>query len=114
MRTSTTLAGLLLAVGLALPTVTATATSVTGGGATAWSPARGDAGRIAVKDGSRDSDPAKAEYFRTASSDRKRTLWNHNGTHTTVYSGDGSKIFKFKACDENFGSRDDCSGWAYN
>ncbi|MFJ7296848.1 hypothetical protein [Streptomyces collinus] len=42
----------------------------------------------------------------------KRTLWNHSGPGTTATSGDGSKIYKFKACDENNGDPDDCaSNW---
>ncbi|KPC64622.1 hypothetical protein ADL29_10480 [Streptomyces chattanoogensis] len=87
------------------------ARSVTGGGATAWSPAGGSAGKIAVKDGSDDGDPAKAEYYRHDSAGTKRTLWNKSGPGTTSYSGDGSKIIKFKACHENDWDDDDCSGW---
>ncbi|MBQ0986055.1 hypothetical protein KBZ10_16320 [Streptomyces sp. F63] len=85
--------------------------SVTGGGVKAWSPAKNDSGIIAVKDGSKDGDPGKAEYYRSASAGTKRTLWNHSGPGTTVYSGDGSRIIKFKACDENDWAPDDCSGW---
>ncbi|GHK00973.1 hypothetical protein ACWEWI_21335 [Streptomyces sp. NPDC003753] len=104
------IAGTLLAAGLILPTTTAIAADSYGGGAHAWSPAAGgDSGKIAIKDNSNDGDPAKAEYFRTASPDTKRTLWNHSGPGTTVYSGDGSRIYKFKACDENDGTPDDCA-----
>ncbi|GAA4915392.1 hypothetical protein ACFPM3_22155 [Streptomyces coeruleoprunus] len=104
-------AGAVLATGLLLPTATAIAATAKGGGATAWSPAKNDSGIIAIKDGSNDGDPAKAEYYRQASAGTKRTLWNHSGPNTTVYSGDGSKVIKFKACDENDWDGDDCSGW---
>ncbi|BFP54454.1 hypothetical protein OH733_21715 [Streptomyces griseus] len=105
-------AAALLTVALAVPTATAVAADAYGGGAHAWSPADGGkSGKIAVKDNSKDGDPVKAEYYRTSSSETKRTLWNHSGRGTTAYSGDGSRIYKFKACDENYGSPDDCSGW---
>ncbi|MGW8378009.1 hypothetical protein [Streptomyces sp. ODS28] len=100
-----------VAAALALPTGTAIAKSATGGGVTAWTPAKNDSGIIAVKDGSKDGDPGKAEYYRSASAGTKRTLWNHSGSGTTVYSGDGSRIIKFQACDENNNAPDDCSGW---
>ncbi|UZJ32371.1 hypothetical protein [Streptomyces endophytica] len=104
-------AGALLAATLVVPTTSAVATSAKGGGATAWTPAAGDAGRIAVKDSSHDGDPVKAEYERKASPSTKRTLWNKNGPNTTAYSGSGSRIIKFQACDENDWAPDDCSGW---
>ncbi|MCT7354409.1 hypothetical protein N4P33_19945 [Streptomyces sp. 15-116A] len=105
-------AAAMLTAALAVPTATAVAADARGGGAHAWSPAAGgDSGKIAVKDNSSDGDPVKAEYYRTSSPDTKRTLWNHSGPGTTAYSGDGSRIYKFKACDENNGSPDDCSGW---
>jgi len=105
------IAGALLATALVVPATSAVARSVTGGGATAWSPAKNDSGRIAVKDGSNDGDPAKAEYYRSSSAGTKRTLWNKSGPGTTAYSGDGSRIIKFQACDENDWDSDDCSGW---
>ena len=101
----------LLATSIALPTTTAVARSVTGGGVTATAPYGGDAGKISVYDGSNDGDPGKAEYYRHDSAGTKRTLWNHSGPGTRVISGDGSAIIKFKACDENDGSADDCSSW---
>ncbi|MGI5198491.1 hypothetical protein ACQEVY_33510 [Streptomyces sp. CA-288835] len=104
-------AAALLTAALAVPTATAVAASAHGGGAHAWSPAGGDSGKISVKDNSSDGDPVKAEYYRTANPDTKRTLWNHSGPRTTTTSGDGSRIYKFKACDENYGNPDDCSGW---
>ncbi|MFJ7767641.1 hypothetical protein ACIQ1J_04295 [Streptomyces sp. NPDC097107] len=104
-------AATLLTAALAVPTATAVAADSYGGGAHAWSPAAGDSGRISVKDGSSDGDPAKAEYYRTASADTKRTLWNKSGPGTTATSGDGSRIYKFKACDVNYGDPDDCGGW---
>ncbi|MFD5648225.1 MULTISPECIES: hypothetical protein [unclassified Streptomyces] len=111
MRRTKFVAAALLTAALAVPTATAAAASAYGGGAHAWSPAKGDSGRIAVKDNSGDGDPVKAEYYRASSAGTKRTLWNHSGSGTTVYSGDGSKIYKFKACDENNWADDDCSGW---
>ncbi|WP_251069757.1 hypothetical protein [Streptomyces sp. ISL-96] len=102
-------AATLLTMALAVPTATAVAAESYGGGAHAWSPASSDSGKIAVKDNSRDGDPVKAEYYRVDSSETKRTLWNHSGPGTTAYSGDGSRIYKFKACDENYGSPDDCA-----
>ena len=105
------IAGVIVAAGLVLPTTSAFALTAKGGGVSAWSPAQSDSGKIAVKDESKDGDPGKAEYYRQASAGTKRTLWNHSGPGTTVYSGDGSKIIKFQACDENYGSADDCSGW---
>lgn len=42
----------------------------------------------------------------------KRTLWNHSGPGTKATSGGGDRIHKFQACDESYGSPDDCSGWA--
>ncbi|MFJ9850477.1 hypothetical protein [Streptomyces sp. NPDC101150] len=104
-------AAAVLAAGLVIPATSAVATSAKGGGVTAWTPAQGDSGKIAVKDESKDGDPGKAEYYRHDSAGTKRTLWNHSGPGTTVYSGDGSAIIKFQACDENYGSADDCSGW---
>ncbi|MFD8327520.1 hypothetical protein [Streptomyces lydicus] len=104
-------AGALLAATLVVPTTTAVATSAKGGGVTAWTPAAGSSGRIAVKDGSDDGDPAKAEYRRKASPGTKRTLWNKGGPRTTAYSGSGSRIISFQACDVNDWDRDDCSGW---
>ncbi|MCX5340680.1 hypothetical protein [Streptomyces atratus] len=106
------IAAALLTVSLAVPTATAVAADAVAKGAHAWSPADGgDSGKIAVKDNSSDGDPVKAEYYRVDSSETKRTLWNHSGPGTTVYSSDGSRIYKFKACDENYGAPDDCSGW---
>ncbi|ANW20332.1 hypothetical protein [Streptomyces clavuligerus] len=67
-------------------------------------------GKTSVKDNSSDGDPVKAEYHRTSQPDDKRTLWNHSGPGTTSTSADGSRIYKFKACDENYGNPDDCSG----
>lgn len=104
-------AAAVLAAGLVIPTTGAVAKTAKGGGVTAWSPAKGDAGRIAVKDDSDDGDPGKAEYYRHSSPGTKRTLWNHSGKGSTVYSGDGSTIIKFQACDENDWDGDDCSGW---
>ncbi|WP_043382378.1 hypothetical protein [Streptomyces mutabilis] len=78
---------------------------------TATTPWDGSNGRISVYDGSNDSNWGKAEYYRTASADTKRTLWNKSGYKTRVTSGDGSKVFYFQACDENDWSPDDCSGW---
>ncbi|MER5769281.1 hypothetical protein [Streptomyces sp. NPDC001985] len=105
-------AAALITVALAVPMATAVAADAHGGGAPAWSPADGgNSGKIAVKDNSGDTESVKAEYFRTASPDDKRTLWNHSGRGTTAYSGDGSRIYKFKACDENRGTPGDCSGW---
>ena len=72
---------------------------------TATAPYGGDTGKISVYDGSNDGDPGKAEYYRHDSAGTKRTLWNHSGPGTRVISGDGSAIIKFKACDENDGSR---------
>ncbi|MFG2311473.1 hypothetical protein ACGFS9_22830 [Streptomyces sp. NPDC048566] len=104
-------AGVLLAATLAVPTGTAFAVDAYGGGAHAWTPAAGDSGRIAIKDNSDDGDDAKAEYYRYNSPTTKRTLWNHSGYGTTVYSGDGSKVIRFQACDDNDWAPDDCSGW---
>ncbi|MEU2435217.1 hypothetical protein ABZ595_03275 [Streptomyces rubradiris] len=111
MKRAKIVAATLLTVALAVPTATAVAADAYGGGAHAWSPAGGDSGKISVKDNSSDGDPVKAEYYRTESPDTKRTLWNHSGPGTTVTSGDGSRIYKFKACDENYGDPDDCSKW---
>jgi len=104
-------AATLLTMALAVPTATAVASDAYGGGAHAWTPAGGDSGKISVKDNSEDGDPVKAEYYREASTETKRTLWNHSGPRTTATSGDGSRIYKFKACDENYGNPDDCSDW---
>ena len=101
----------LLATSLALPTTTAIAKSVKGGGVTVTAPYDGDAGLISVYDGSDDDDPGKAEYYRHDSAGTKRTLWNKSGYKTRVTSGDGSAIIKFKACDENNADPDDCSDW---
>ncbi|GAA2946068.1 MULTISPECIES: hypothetical protein [Streptomyces] len=109
MKRAKFVAAALLTAALAVPTATAVAADSYGGGAHAWAPAAGDTGRISVKDNSSDGDPVKAEYFRTSSADTKRTLWNHSGPGTTATSGDGSKIYKFKACDENNGDPDDCA-----
>ncbi|CAL9443317.1 hypothetical protein [Streptomyces sp. enrichment culture] len=100
-----------LAASVALPTTSAVAKSLTGGGVTATTPYNNDSGLIAVYDGSDDGDPGKAEYYRHDSAGTKRTLWNKSGYRTTVTSGDGSAIIKFQACDENNASPDDCSGW---
>lgn len=105
------IAGAALAVGLVLPTTSAVALSAKGGGVTATSPSGGSAGIISVYDGSDDGDPGKAEYYRQSSVGTKRTLWNHSGYKTTASSADGSKIIKFKACDENDWDPDDCSSW---
>lgn len=104
-------AGAVIAVALIMPTGSAIALSATGGGVTATSPYNSDSGVISVYDGSADGDPGKAEYYRQASPDTKRTLWNHSGSGTRVISGDGSRIIKFQACDENNAAPDDCSGW---
>ncbi|MDN3263119.1 hypothetical protein QWJ26_25560 [Streptomyces sp. CSDS2] len=100
-----------LAASVALPTTSAVAKSLTGGGVTATTPYNNDSGRISVYDGSDDGDPGKAEYYRHDSAGTKRTLWNKSGFKTTVVSGDGSAIIKFQACDENNAAPDDCSGW---
>lgn len=103
--------GAVLAVGLVIPTGSAMALSAKGGGVTATAPYGGDAGVISVYDGSSDGDPGKAEYYRQTSAGTKRTLWNHSGPSTRATSASGSKIIKFQACDENYGTPDDCSGW---
>jgi hypothetical protein len=104
-------AGVFVAAALVLPTSSAIALTAKGGGVSATNPYDGDNGVISVYDGSADGDPGKAEYYRQASPDTKRTLWNHSGSGTRVVSGDGSKIIKFQACDENNAAPDDCSGW---
>ncbi|MER5361762.1 hypothetical protein [Streptomyces sp. NPDC002785] len=38
-------------------------------------------------------------------------MWNQSGYKTRVISGDGSKVIKFNACDDNDWASDDCSGW---
>ncbi|EPH46143.1 hypothetical protein ABT390_09425 [Streptomyces aurantiacus] len=111
MRRAKAIAGIALVIGVAVPTSTAVAISAKGGGVTATSPWDGDNGLISVYDGSDDGDPGKAEYYRQASPGDKRTLWNHSGFKTRTISGDGSKIIKFKACDDNDWDSDDCSAW---
>ncbi|ROQ80704.1 hypothetical protein OG322_22025 [Streptomyces sp. NBC_01260] len=104
-------AAALLTLALAVPTATAAAVDAYGGGAHGWTPATNDSGKVAVKDNSSDGDPVKAEYYRTDTTETKRTLWNHSGPGTTSYSADGARIYKFQVCDENYGTPDDCSGW---
>ncbi|WP_353945298.1 hypothetical protein ABII15_29535 [Streptomyces sp. HUAS MG91] len=111
MKRTKLVAAAVLALGLALPTTTAVAKTLTGGGVTATTPYSSDSGLISVYDGSNDDDPGKAEYYRHDSAGTKRTLWNKSGYKTRVTSGDGSAIIKFQACDENNASPDDCSGW---
>ncbi|WEH33499.1 hypothetical protein PZB75_08995 [Streptomyces sp. AM 4-1-1] len=111
MRRIKAIAGIMLAAGIVLPTSSAVALSVTGGGVTATSPWDGDSGRISVYDGSDDGDPGKAEYYRQDSAGTLRTLWNQSGYKTRATSAGGSKIIKFKACDDNDWASDDCSGW---
>ncbi|GAB2866170.1 hypothetical protein GCM10027074_37070 [Streptomyces deserti] len=111
MRRIKAIAGIALAIGIAVPTTSAMAVSATGGGVTATSPWNSDSGLISVYDGSNDGDPGKALYYRQDSAGTERTLWNHSGYRTRVISGDGSKVIKFKACDENNWEEDDCSGW---
>ncbi|WP_338684655.1 hypothetical protein QD712_29670 [Streptomyces acidiscabies] len=111
MRKMKVIAAVVLAVGVAVPTSSAMALSVKGGGVTATSPWGGDNGVISVLDESNDGDPGKAEYYRQDTAGTKRTLWNHSGPGTRAISAGGSKIIKFKACDENAVVEDDCSGW---
>ncbi|WP_240512649.1 hypothetical protein [Streptomyces griseoruber] len=111
MRRITAVAGLVLAIGIAVPTTSAMALSVKGGGVTATSPWNNNDGLISVYDGSDDGDPGKAEYYRQDSAGTLRTLWNQSGYNTRVISGGGSKVIKFKACDDNDWAEDDCSGW---
>ncbi|MFD5481761.1 hypothetical protein [Streptomyces hawaiiensis] len=111
MRRIKTIAAVVLAVGIAVPTSTAMAVSAKGGGVTATSPWNSDSGLISVYDGSADGDPGYADYYRQDSAGTLRHLWNHSGSGTRVISGDGSKVIKFKACDENNWDEDDCSGW---
>ncbi|MEW2494158.1 hypothetical protein AB0942_11505 [Streptomyces nodosus] len=111
MRRFKTIAAVMLAAGIAVPTSSAMALSVTGGGVTATSPWNGDSGVISVYDGSDDGDPGKAEYYRQASAGTLRTLWNQSGYGTRVISATGSKVIKFRACDDNDWATDDCSKW---
>ncbi|MEU8627633.1 hypothetical protein [Streptomyces sp. NPDC048669] len=107
-------AAALFTLALAVPTATAAAAvDAYAGGAHGWSPAKADSGMVAVKDNSSDGDPVKAEYYRINNVGSKRTLWNHSGPGTTSYSADGSSIYEFKVCDENYGAPDDCSGWKF-
>ncbi|WP_327678057.1 hypothetical protein [Streptomyces sp. NBC_00467] len=87
------------------------AVSAKGGGVTATAPYGDKAGVISVYDGSGDGDAGKAEYYRQTTAGTKRTLWNQSGYKTRTISADGSKIIKFKACDDNDWDSDDCSGW---
>ncbi|MFE2929315.1 MULTISPECIES: hypothetical protein [unclassified Streptomyces] len=111
MRRIKAITGIVLAIGIAVPTTSAMALSVKGGGVTATSPWNSDSGLISVYDGSDDGDPGKAVYNRQDSAGTDRTLWNHSGFKTRVISGDGSKIIKFMACDDNDWASDDCSSW---
>ncbi|WP_329195757.1 hypothetical protein [Streptomyces sp. NBC_01435] len=111
MRRIKAIAGIALIIGVGVPTSTAMALDAKGGGVTATTPWNGDSGVISVYDGSDDGDSGKAEYYRQASAGTLRTLWNHSGYKTRVISGGGSKIIKFRACDDNDWASDDCSGW---
>ncbi|MFE9457637.1 hypothetical protein [Streptomyces californicus] len=111
MRRVKAIAGIILAVGIALPTSSAMAASAKGGGVTATTPWEKDSGKISVYDDSDDGDSGKAEYYRQTSAGTLRTLWNHSGYKTRAESASGSKIIKFKACDDNDWASDDCSGW---
>ncbi|MFJ6011188.1 hypothetical protein [Streptomyces sp. NPDC092952] len=111
MRRIKAIAAIALVIGVGVPTSTAMALDAKGGGVTATTPYNGDSGVISVYDGSDDGDSGKAEYYRQASAGTKRTLWNHSGYKTRVISGSGSKIIKFRACDDNDWASDDCSGW---
>lgn len=104
-------AGVLLAAGLGIPTAAALAVSSYGGGAHAWAPAQNDPGKVAVKDNSNDSDPVKVEYYRQDTAGTKRTLWNHSGVGTTVYSTSGAKVISLRAIDVNDNAPDDIGSW---
>jgi hypothetical protein len=111
------IAGGVLAATVLLPTGTAMATTArayNGDGelvATAWAPAAGDVGKIAVRDESA-GHWVKAEYYRARSND-KHTLWNKSGARRTVYSAHGSKVVKLQACEDIDWGPDHCSGWKW-
>lgn len=105
-------AAALLTAAIAVPTsaaVAATHSKTTG--VDAWAPADYDTGKIAVRDTAKDGDPVKAEYYRKASLDTKRTLWNHSGSPTKVTSGDGSKVIKHRGCVSLNLKPDRCASW---
>jgi hypothetical protein len=116
-RRTAVVAGGLLAAVVMVPTASAMATTVyafNGDGervATAWAPAAGDAGKVAVRDESA-GNWVKAEYYRARSND-KRTLWNKSGAGRTVYSAHGAKVIKLQACEDIDWGRDHCSGWKW-
>ncbi|PZT72938.1 hypothetical protein DNK56_04055 [Streptomyces sp. AC1-42W] len=80
-------------------------------GATAWSPAQNNSGRVAVLDAQKDGDPVKVQYYRRDNPNDYKTLWNHSGYGNTVYSAPGSTIYQIRACESRDWDPDVCSGW---
>jgi hypothetical protein len=112
MKRTRIVATTMLGLALAVPTGTAVAVTISEAGATAWSPAASDSGKVAVKDTQEDGDPVKVQYYRSGDSDY-RTLWNHSGVGTTAYSADGATIKEIRACESRDWAPDACSGWYY-
>ncbi|MFD7668162.1 hypothetical protein [Streptomyces sp. NPDC059788] len=67
--------------------------------------------KIKVKDTKKDGHKVKANYYRAASPNTKRVLWNDKGKGHWTKSGSGSRIFKIQACKEINNGPDKCSGW---
>ncbi|GHB17404.1 hypothetical protein [Streptomyces chryseus] len=57
--------------------------------------------------------PVYNTYFRTASADTERNLWNKNGAGTETRSGTGSPLYKMRICESEFAQPDSCSSYYY-
>ncbi|MFI2373076.1 hypothetical protein [Streptomyces sp. NPDC018833] len=57
--------------------------------------------------------PVYNTYYRTASPDTERNLWNKTGAGTLTTSGTGSSLYKMRICESIPLQFDPCSGWKY-
>ncbi|KAF0650304.1 MULTISPECIES: hypothetical protein [Streptomyces] len=57
--------------------------------------------------------PVYNTYYRTASPDTERNLWNKTGAGTLTTSGSGSRLYKMRICESVPLQFDPCSGWKY-